>query len=114
LAATRVNPEVTGVQELLLQLLLDYGPEIEKQNLAGNNQGAVISCLANGRPRAGAFLAARGARLDLESAGGGAAELAGTVAIRASTTCRADVAKAIGKYVLVQKHEYPSVADRVR
>jgi chorismate mutase len=33
------------------------------------------------------------------------AELADTVAIRASTTCRADVAKAIGKYVLVQKHE---------
>ena len=110
MAATRVNPEVTGVQELLLQLLLDYGAELEKQNLAGNNQGAVISCLANGRPRAGAFLAARGARLDLESAG----ELAGTMAIRASTTCRADVAKAIGKYVLVQKHEYPSVADRVR
>jgi hypothetical protein len=114
LAATRVNPEVTGVRELLLQLLLDYGAEIEKQNLAGNNQGAVISCLANGRPRAGAFLAGRGARLDLESAGVVAAELAGTVAIRASTTCRADVAKAIGKYVLVQKHEYPSVGDRVR
>jgi chorismate mutase len=33
------------------------------------------------------------------------AELADTVAIRASTTCRADVAKAIGKYVSVQKHE---------
>jgi ankyrin repeat protein len=70
LAATSVHPEVAGVQELLLQLLLDYGAEIEKQNLAGNNQGAVISCLANGRPRAGAFLAARDARLDLESAGG--------------------------------------------
>jgi chorismate mutase len=33
------------------------------------------------------------------------AELADTMAIRASTTCRADVAKAIGKYVLVHKHE---------
>jgi chorismate mutase len=33
------------------------------------------------------------------------ADLADTVAIRASTTCRADVAKAIGKYVLVHKHE---------
>jgi chorismate mutase len=33
------------------------------------------------------------------------AELADTVAIRASTTCRADVAKAIGKYILEHKHE---------
>jgi chorismate mutase len=33
------------------------------------------------------------------------AELADTVAIRASTTCRADVAKAIGKYILKHKHE---------
>jgi chorismate mutase len=33
------------------------------------------------------------------------AELADTVAIRASTTCRADVAKAIGKYILEHKPE---------
>ncbi|HTF63164.1 MAG TPA: chorismate mutase [Edaphobacter sp.] len=33
------------------------------------------------------------------------AELADTVAIRAGTTCRADVAKAIGKYILEHKHE---------
>jgi chorismate mutase len=33
------------------------------------------------------------------------AELADTVAIRASTTCRANVAKATGKYVLDHKHE---------
>jgi chorismate mutase len=33
------------------------------------------------------------------------AELKDTVAIRASTTCRADVAKAIGKYTLEHKHE---------
>src|SRR5258705_7949024 len=33
------------------------------------------------------------------------AELADTVAIRASTTCRADVAKAVAKYVLAHKHE---------
>jgi chorismate mutase len=37
------------------------------------------------------------------------AELADTVAIRASTTCRADVTKAIGKYVLVHKHEAGSL-----
>jgi chorismate mutase len=33
------------------------------------------------------------------------AELADPLAIRASTTCHADVAKAIGKYVLVHKHD---------
>ena len=33
------------------------------------------------------------------------AELADTAAIRASTTCRADVAKAIGKYISGHKHE---------
>jgi chorismate mutase len=33
------------------------------------------------------------------------AELADTVAIRASTTCRVDVAKAIGKYILAHKHD---------
>jgi len=37
------------------------------------------------------------------------AELTDTVAIRASTTCRADVAKAIGKYALVHKHEVGSL-----
>ncbi|PYT89232.1 MAG: hypothetical protein DMG36_22620 [Acidobacteria bacterium] len=70
LAATSVHPEVAGVQESLLQLLLDHGALIEKPNLAGNKHSAVIACLANGRPRAGEFLAARGARLDLESAAG--------------------------------------------
>jgi chorismate mutase len=33
------------------------------------------------------------------------AELADTAAIRGSTTCRADVAKAVGKYILKHKHE---------
>ena len=70
LAATSVHPEVAGVQEPLLQILLDYGAAIEKPNLAGNRHSAVIACFANGRPRAGEFLAAHGAQLDLESAAG--------------------------------------------
>jgi chorismate mutase len=37
------------------------------------------------------------------------AELADTVAIRASTTCRANVARAIGKYVLMHKHDVRSL-----
>ena len=70
LAATSVHPEVAGVQEPLLQVLLDYGALIDKPNLAGNKHSAVIACFANGRRRAGEFLAARGAELDLESAAG--------------------------------------------
>jgi ankyrin repeat protein len=38
--------------------------------LAGNRHQAVIGCLANGRGKAAAFLASRGARLDLEGAAG--------------------------------------------
>lgn len=70
LAATSVHPELAGVQEPLLQLLLDRGARIEKPNLAGNGQSAIIACLANGRPKAAAFLASRGASLNLESAAG--------------------------------------------
>lgn len=70
LAATSVHPELAGVQEALLQLLLDHGAQIEKPNLAGNSQGVVISCLANGRQKAAVFLASRGASLNLESAAG--------------------------------------------
>lgn len=70
LAATSVHPETAGVQEALLQLLLDHGAQIEKPNLAGNGTGAVVSCLANGRLPAAVFLASRGAHLDLEGAAG--------------------------------------------
>lgn len=70
LAATSVHPETAGVQEPLLQLLLDHGAQVEKPNLAGNGTGAVVSCLANGRLQAAVFLASRGAHLDLEGAAG--------------------------------------------
>jgi ankyrin repeat protein len=70
LAATSFHPEVGGVQEDLLQVLLDYGAQIEKPNLAGNRHGAVDACLANGRAKAAVFLASRGANLNLESAAG--------------------------------------------
>ena len=70
LAATSVHPEAAGVQEALLQLLLDHGAVIDKPNLAGNRHSAVSACLANGRPSAAKFLVARGAQLDLESAAG--------------------------------------------
>jgi hypothetical protein len=58
------------VQEELLVLLLEFGAAIEHLGLAGNKHQAVIGCLANGRGKAAAFLASRGAHLDLEGAAG--------------------------------------------
>lgn len=70
LAATSIHPEAAGVQERLLQRFLDHGASIDRPHLAGNKHSAVSACLANGRLRAGEFLAARGAQLDLASAAG--------------------------------------------
>ncbi len=62
LAATSVHPQKAGVQEALLQLLLDHG--------AQSSAAMVVACLANGRGKAAEFLAARGALLDLVGAAG--------------------------------------------
>ena len=70
LVATSVHPFRAGVQNPLLQLLLDYGAEIDHKTSAGNRQGSVMGALANGRPEAAAYLAERGARLNLEAAAG--------------------------------------------
>lgn len=70
LAATSVHPFRAGVQNPLLQLLLDYGAEIDHKTSAGNSQSSVLGALANGRPEAAAYLADRGARLNLEAAAG--------------------------------------------
>jgi hypothetical protein len=43
LAATRINSEVTGVQELLLPLLLDYGLEIKKTESGRQQTKAQLS-----------------------------------------------------------------------
>ncbi len=68
LAATSVYPERAGVQEALLQTLLDHGASLEQPSIAGNRQSIVIACLANGRPKAAEFLARCGAHLDLAGA----------------------------------------------
>ena len=70
LAATSVHPFRAGVQNPLLQLLLDYGAEIDHKTGAGNRQSSVLGALANGRPEAAVYLAERGARLNLEAAAG--------------------------------------------
>lgn len=70
LVATSVHPFRAGVQNPLMQILLDHGADIDHETSAGNRQNAVWACLANGRGEAAVFLADRGARLDLEGAAG--------------------------------------------
>ena len=67
LVATSIHPERAGVQDDLMQLLLDYGAVMDPPD---NRQLMVNSCLANGRGKAAEFLARRGAQLDLEGAAG--------------------------------------------
>ena len=70
LVATSVHPERAGVQNALMQILIDHGAQIDRPTAAGNNHSFVTGCLANGRGPAAEYLAARGARLDLEGAAG--------------------------------------------
>lgn len=70
LVATSIHPERAGVQEALMQLLLERGANIDDPTGAGNRHNLVNGCLANGRGPAAEFLAQRGARLDLEGAAG--------------------------------------------
>ncbi len=70
LAATSVHPERAGVQEALLQILIDHGAEIDKPGAGGKGHTTVSGCLWNGRGRAAAFLASRGGQLNLEAAAG--------------------------------------------
>jgi hypothetical protein len=51
LVATSVHPERAGVQEALLQALLNHGAAIDQPRGAGNDDPAVLGCLANGRGR---------------------------------------------------------------
>jgi hypothetical protein len=70
LTATSIHPEKSGVQNELMQLLLNHGASMDRLGVAGNRLSAVMGCLANGRGKAAEFLAARGARLDLETGAG--------------------------------------------
>jgi ankyrin repeat protein len=70
LVATSIHPFRAGVQNELLDLLLNHGAEIDHRTSAGNRQSGVLGALANGRGEAAEYLAARGARLNLEAAAG--------------------------------------------
>lgn len=70
LVATSIHPYRAGVQNELIDLLLDHGAEIDHRTSAGNRQSSVLGALANGRREAAEHLAERGARLGLEAAAG--------------------------------------------
>ena len=70
LVATSVHPFRAGVQNPLIQILLDHGADIDHETSAGNHQDVVTGSLANGRGEAAVYLAERGAPLTLESAAG--------------------------------------------
>lgn len=70
LVGTSIHPFKAGVQNPLMQVLLDHGADINHPRSAGNEQTAVLGCLSNGRPTAARYLAERGARFNLESAAG--------------------------------------------
>jgi ankyrin repeat protein len=70
LVATSEHPKTAGLQQPLIELLLARGARMDQRGTAGHQDLLVRACLANGRPEAAAFVAARGAPLDLESAAG--------------------------------------------
>ena len=66
LTATSVHPHLAGVQLALMEQLIERGAGIDRPD----GGSAVLDCLHNGRGEAAAFLAERGARLNLEGAAG--------------------------------------------
>jgi ankyrin repeat protein len=66
LVATSLHTEQAGVQEQLMELLLQHGASLNSIH-SGH---LVTDCLANGRVRAADFLVDHGAPLDLEGAAG--------------------------------------------
>jgi ankyrin repeat protein len=67
LVATSIHPWLAGVQNELLETLLDHGAAVDG---VGGGWNPLIAALHNDRPEAAAFLATRGASLDLEGAAG--------------------------------------------
>jgi ankyrin repeat protein len=70
LVATSIHPYQARVQNPLMRVLLDHGAQIDHQTAGGNQENSVMAALDNGRPAAAAYLADRGARLNLLSAAG--------------------------------------------
>jgi len=71
LVATSIHPLDAGVQDALIASLLERGASMERAVAPDYRAGNLVdACLANGRPEAAVFLAARGAPLTLPGAAG--------------------------------------------
>jgi ankyrin repeat protein len=70
LAATSIHPLKAGVQQALIDVLIDHGANVNQVGGAGRTTSIINGCLANGRGKAAEHLAKCGATLDLESAAG--------------------------------------------
>ena len=70
LAATSIHPELAGVQNALMQTLIDRGAAVDRRLAAGRSDSLVEACFANGRSAAAEYLGAHGARLNLDGAAG--------------------------------------------
>ena len=71
LVATSIHPLRAGVQEALIDTLLARGASFDGSVAPNYTGGSIVNaCLANGRGEAAAYLAKRGARMDLEGAAG--------------------------------------------
>jgi ankyrin repeat protein len=69
LVATSQHPLRAGVQNDLIDVMLEHGARLDLRG-GGHNHGLVTACLRNGCPGAADYLASLGAPLDLEAAAG--------------------------------------------
>jgi hypothetical protein len=70
LVATSAPPSIAGVQQEVLDILLEHGARMDLPGSAGNKHSLIHACLGNGQPEAAEYLASRGAPLDLPGAAG--------------------------------------------
>ena len=71
LVATSVHPVITGVQQELMEILIQHGANPNHAVAPDYTQGLLIlACLHNGRYEPIHYLAGKGATVDLEGAGG--------------------------------------------
>lgn len=71
LVATSAHPHIAGVQNDMIDILLEHGASMERAVAPDYTAGSVVTaCLANGAGDAAEYLASRGAPLNLDSAAG--------------------------------------------
>ena len=70
LVATSGPPFIAGVQQEVIDVLLNHGARMDLPGSVGHRDGLVRGCLSNGQPQAAEYLASRGAPLDFSEAAG--------------------------------------------